>query len=301
MPIGNLEEPLDPLIIELGFSVVTSMKYLGITINNRGTDLENVFEDTIEKVRRLALKWSRFTLSLPGRIAISKTMLVSQVGYVGCIIMPRADQLVRLQSIIDGYATTGTIIAKDRLYTKPKNGGLGLINLKNYCTALQCSWLKRCLTNVNDVWRWNLAKSCDFNLDLVRPENICQNEFPVLHGIAISIQELQRCHWQMHENFRAAPLVDNIFFLRSEPTRRNPARGCVDRNLLGAGFYQTHRKELLSLKMNCMLTGNGIVTVDRLRQITGLNFTENVHMYLSTAARFALKKYGGKDGSNGTV
>ncbi|MFO0007160.1 MAG: hypothetical protein ACK559_39210, partial [bacterium] len=74
----------------------------------------------------------------------------------------------------------------------------------------------------------------------------------------------------------------------------------MDRNLLGAGFYQTHRKELLSLKMNCMLTGNGIVTVDRLRQITGLNFTENVHMYLSTAARFALKKYGGKDGSNGT-
>ena len=74
----------------------------------------------------------------------------------------------------------------------------------------------------------------------------------------------------------------------------------MDQNLLGAGFYQTHRKELLSLKMNCMLTGNGIVTVERLRQITGLNFTENVHMYLSTAASFALKKYGGKDGSNGT-
>ncbi len=128
MPIGNLEEPLDPLITELGFTIVTSMKSLGITVNNRGTDLESVFEDTIEKVWRLALKWSRFTLSLPGRIAISKTMLVSQVGYVGCIIMPKADQLVRLHSILDRFATTGTIIARDRLYTKPKEGGLGLIN-----------------------------------------------------------------------------------------------------------------------------------------------------------------------------
>jgi hypothetical protein len=278
------------------------MKSLGITVNNRGTELENVFEETIEKVRKLALKWSRFTLSLPGRIAISKTMLVSQVGYVGCIIMPKADQLARLQSIIDGYATTGIIIARDRLYTKPKSGGLGLINLEKYCTALQCSWLKRCLTNINDVWRWNLAKSCNFNLDMVRADNICSNEFPVLHGIAKSVQELQQCHWKMHENFKAAPLVDNMFFLRSEPTRRNPARGCVDQNLLGAGFYQTNRNELLSLRLNCMLTGNGngIVTVERLRQVTGLNFTENVHMYLSTAARFALKKYGGKEGSNGT-
>jgi hypothetical protein len=110
---------------------------------------------------------------------------------------------------------------------------------------------------------------------MVRADNICSNEFPVLHGIAKSVQELQQCHWKMHENFKAAPLVDNMFFLRSEPTRRNPARGCVDQNLLGAGFYQANRNELLSLRMNCMLTGNGngIVTVERLRQVTGLNFT----------------------------
>jgi hypothetical protein len=34
--------------------------------------------------------------------------------------------------------------------------------------------------------------------------------------------------------------------------------------------------------------------------ISGINFSENVHMYLSTAGRFAIKKYSGKNGSNGT-
>jgi hypothetical protein len=52
--------------------------------------------------------------------------------------------------------------------------------------------------------------------------------------------------------------------------------------------------------MNCLLTGNRVVSLERLRQITGLPFSNNAHMYLMTAAHFALKKYGGKEKSNGT-
>jgi hypothetical protein len=298
--VGNLELPLDPALTELGFSIVTSMKTLGVTINNRAENLEDVFDETIAKIGRLANKWSLFTVSLLGRIAISKTMLVSQVGYVGCIITPTDDQLERMQNIIDGFATTCVVVAKDRLYTKPHKGGLGLINLKSYCVALQCGWLKRCLTNVNDVWRWHLARSCDFNLDLIRSSSICPVNFPIMYNIAKSVGTLQICHWKQHENFRTAPLVDNMFFLRAEPRRREPVRGCVDRNLLGEDFYRTHRNELLALRMNCLLVGNRVVPLERLRQVSGLHFSDNVYMYLQTAANFALKKYGRNENSNGT-
>jgi len=97
-----------------------------------------------------------------------------------------------LQNIVDNYVTNGIVIAKDRLCTKPKKGGLGLINIENYVRGIQCSWMKRCLVNVNDVWRWQLVKTCNFNLDLVRLESIDKALHPITHNIVRSITEFQR-------------------------------------------------------------------------------------------------------------
>jgi hypothetical protein len=137
MPVGILDAPDDQEIADLGFTICKEMTMLGIVINNKGTDLENNFERIIAKVRTQIAKWSRFTLSLPGKIAISKTMLVSQIGYVACIVTPTAAQTTVLQDMIDNYVTHGIVIAKDRLYTKPKNGGLGLINELLYGSPVQ--------------------------------------------------------------------------------------------------------------------------------------------------------------------
>ncbi len=56
-------------------------------------------------------------------------MLVSQIGYIGCIITPTDEQLKILQSLIDTYVKSSTVIAADRLYLKPAEGGLGLLIL----------------------------------------------------------------------------------------------------------------------------------------------------------------------------
>jgi hypothetical protein len=300
MPIGNLNTPVEQEIIDLGFAMCTEMKILGITVNNRGSNLDQNFESIITKVRYLANKWSRFTLSLPGKIAISKTMLVSQIGYIACIISPTRAQVSALQSICDDYVTNGIVIARDRLYTKPKYGGLGLINIETYYKALQCSWMKRCLVNVNDAWRWTLVKSCNFNLDMLRVENVDKTMHPIAYNIVSSISEFQKCYWQKNENFLTAPLVNNAFFFRAAPERRAPVRGCVDKNLLGEPLYTRHKETLLSLRMNTLVAGNRVVSLERLRQITGINFSENVYMYLSTAGRFAIKKYSGKNDSDGS-
>ena len=212
MPIGMLDSPVEQDILDLGFEIVDSFKCLGLTINNKASSLERHFDEKIVKIRQLIGNWSRFNLSLPGRIAISKTMLISQIGYIGCIVTPTQQQLNVLQSLIDGYAKAGIVIANDRLYLKPADGGLGLINLNSYIAALQCSWVKRCSIVINDSWRWTLAASCNFHLDLVRADNINKELFPVSHNIATSFSKLQTEFWKLHGNFLNAPLVDNIFF-----------------------------------------------------------------------------------------
>ncbi len=300
MPVGCLDLPLEPEILELGFEIVDQVKCLGMIINNRASALESHFDETIVKVWQLIGSWSWFNLSLPGRIAISKTMLVSQIGYIGCIITPTDEQLKVLQSLIDTYVKSSTVIAADRLYLKPAEGGLGLINLTSYIAALQCSWIKRCSLVINDPWRWNLAAGCNFQLDLVRTDNINGTLSPICLNIAKSFSCLQNVYWKLHENCLNAPLVDNCFFLRQEPERRRPVRGCVDRNLLGRAFYDNNKEALRNLRMSCVLRGDRVVSHDLLIRTTGLNFSEACYIHLSTAAAFAKKKYANKNGSNGT-
>ena len=76
--------------------------------------------------------------------------------------------------------------------------------------------------------------------------------------------------------------------------------GCVDRNLIGRDFYDRNKERLRSLRMNCLIYGDRVVNFERACILTGLELTQNVYMYLHTAASFAVKKYRGKEGSNGT-
>jgi len=148
MPIGRLNEQMDPRINGLGFC---EMKTLGIVVNNTGTELWWHFDEIIQRLVIIASKWDRLKLSLVGMIAISKTMLVSQIGYGAAILTPTADQPKRMQEIVNNYVLGGIPVARERLYTKQREGGLGLINLETYCMALQCSWIKRCTVSINPL------------------------------------------------------------------------------------------------------------------------------------------------------
>ena len=302
MPIGNLHIGLDEETVGLGFQVVTEMKCLGIKLDNTCTNLVEHYESTIAKLRSLVRLWERFNLSLPGRINISKTFLISQVGYPATIITPTDQQFIIMQGLVDGFVTNGIVVARDRYYTPPKYGGLGLIELKSYVAALQCSWIKRCNKSINDTWRWTLAASCNFNMEFLRKGDVDRNLHPVLCDIIDSVFSLQLKFWSRNENFLNAPLIDNYFFMRAEPQRRAPVRGCVDRNLLGAAFYDENRGALRKLRLNVIVrNGNRIASFNELIAMTGLPFSFNSYLGLATAARFAIKKYSMKNGSNGST
>ncbi len=300
MPVGCLDEPLDDDIINLGFEIVEEIKCLGVKINNRASNLECNFDPICGKIRQLIGSWDRFNLSLTGKICVAKTMLLSQIGYLGCIITPSAEQIRIKQDLIDSYVTKGIVIAADRLYTKPKKGGLGLIRLESYITALQCSWIKRCSIIINDTWRWNLGMACGFVFSNLRSGSVNRAESPIAANIVQSLVRFQEKYYTVNENFLQAHLVDNRMFLRAPPERRAPVRGVVDRNLLGAAFYDRHKETLLNLKLNCLVNNNVVVDYCTLIDSTGLNFSQATYFNLVTAANFALKKYANIDGSNGS-
>jgi hypothetical protein len=228
-------------------------------------------------------------------------MLLSQIGYIGCIVTPNPEQIEVMQGIIDGFVTQNMVIAADRLYLRPNEGGLGLVKISSYIAALQCSWIKRCTVTINDPWRWNLAHACNFNLDLIRASDINGILFPVLLNVANSMNLLQTSFWNMHENYLMAPITDNSFFLRAKPERRARNAGHLDKNFFGRQFYEENKEALRGLRLNSLIRNGHVISFELLVRSTGINFTAAHYLNLQTACNFAIQKYGGKPGSNGST
>lgn len=151
LPIGP-RSPIDPRILDLGFQIAKSVTILGLTIGcNNGSLLEN-FERISLKIRNEISNWSRFNLSLPGRIAIAKTMLYSQINYLGCFVKIPNQWLSDYDSHITNFVKGKINIAKKRLYKPLSLGGLGLFNLSSFLCAQRCLCV-RCSLSLDEQWK----------------------------------------------------------------------------------------------------------------------------------------------------
>jgi hypothetical protein len=65
--------------------------------------VEESFNKIKTKVINLIRYWERFKLTLPGRITIAKTFLISQLNYIGCFLPVPAAVLDDIQQLIDGF------------------------------------------------------------------------------------------------------------------------------------------------------------------------------------------------------
>jgi hypothetical protein len=212
MRIGNIESRIDPRIEDLGFTFVTDMKILGFEIDQNLVQLDQNFEKIISKLRQIVGNWSRFRLSLPGRIAIAKSLLLSQVTFPGTILDPSREQLATINGIIEDFVTYGIVIAKERIYAPAKKGGLGLINIENFLAAQKCAWVKRCFNKINDAWRWDFLRSTNYSLNSVRLRDFNERNNPLLYGIASAVCKFQVEYWKRDENYLEAPVFNNDFF-----------------------------------------------------------------------------------------
>jgi hypothetical protein len=69
--------------------------------------IENL-DPAIEKIKTLARYWDRFKLSLPGRISVAKSLMLSQIGFFATIL-PVPDPVVNsIQKAINDFVT-GTL------------------------------------------------------------------------------------------------------------------------------------------------------------------------------------------------
>jgi hypothetical protein len=129
--------------------------------------------------------FEKFYLPLAGGISVCKTFMLSQIGYTGSFITPDWNQTKRMQDLMDNFCL-GTIRFARKKFYLPANmggGGLGLINIKHFITALQCSWIKRTSQHCCDNWRFDVKAASYGNPLTVTMGTIDHIEHPVLSNI----------------------------------------------------------------------------------------------------------------------
>jgi hypothetical protein len=89
--------------VEAGFTVVNSIKLLGADITTNYNEINRNFVRIKNKIVNLINFWSRFRLSLPGRVTIAKTFLISQLNYLGSVFAPDDITVHEIQSIINNF------------------------------------------------------------------------------------------------------------------------------------------------------------------------------------------------------
>jgi hypothetical protein len=83
MPIGFDDyDNLPDFLVQGGFPVVDKIKMLGITVTRSFEEITGNFDNTIQKLLSVRNFWGRFRLSLPGRLNICKSFMLSQIGYL---------------------------------------------------------------------------------------------------------------------------------------------------------------------------------------------------------------------------
>ena len=180
-----------------------------------------------------------------------------------------------MQDIFDNFCMGKLIVARDKRYKSPDQGGLGLVNLKEFLIAQHVIWFKRAFNSTRDNWRVDLWELGYGNPFTINPATIDRREHPILAGLAESFSKFLECFTLRNENYLDSYIFNNPCFKRS-----NRDDGILDTNFFKTGgspnFYKisqlTYRQCFangvfrdLNFFNNDLQLGISLVTYFRLR------------------------------------
>jgi hypothetical protein len=273
--------PVSEQIQSLGFKIVDRISMLGVVITNNFNDIYNNFEKTIEKMRNTASYWERFNLSLSGRIRIGKSLLLSLVNYVGCFLMPKKPQLDAMQNILNEFSVGKTVVAKNRLYNRVEDNGIGLINLEQFLFAQQAGWVIKAAISARDNWRVDLHHLSFGNPWGIDDAYIEMENNPILKGLAVAFNKVRYAYDNLGNNYVKAFIFNNRLF------RRGVRERCyIDMELLGSDFGMENIYKLANLRYEDMFHGNRVKQCIQIEREHSMELRYDVYLTIKGALTY---------------
>jgi hypothetical protein len=274
LPVGFGNALVPEYIMNCGFPVVEKVSILGVDITNNFDDLTGNFNAKIQKITNVRNFWSRFRLSLPGRVLVAKTFMLSQIGYLGCIIRPTAEQMRTMSEIINNFIKGTLNVSRDKITLPTEEGGVGMIKIDSFITALQASWVKKIRGKYTDNWRRDLL-SFTGGEPIIANEALLRNTgSPILNEISRSLNEVKKCFYKQGTNLLESFLLFNPILNRFE---RNTTAYLTLKN----NRPNLELAEITGLRVgHFWAAGTGMRRLDEICELTGLNISLISYMRL---------------------
>ena len=132
------------------------LKILGITFENSLLGILEVYAEKIKGIKSEIEKWKFRNLSLRGKVTIIKSLLISKISYLFATIPNPPQSAVReLTSILYKFLWHGRAekIKRLSLIKDPSNGGIGMLDLQSYISALKVAWIRRYISTPDGLWK----------------------------------------------------------------------------------------------------------------------------------------------------
>jgi hypothetical protein len=205
MCIGKTRDS-DADITQHGFLVKDKLTILGMTVsNNFEQDLRNNANHITRKVSENVAKWGRFGLCLPGRILIAKSMLYSQINYLGCFLPFAAEDYTNWENLIHEYTVGNLKFGKKKTFQQVEIGGLGLFDIGKFLQAQKLRWVISASKNLDAGWKVTLAKCAivnPFRFDDSTLEKVC----PILTSFADTLRAFKVEFFRISNNYKKAKI-----------------------------------------------------------------------------------------------
>ena len=294
MQIGA-QVPVPDNIRELGFNISDSIKILGMNFTNDVSKFTDNFDIISGKIRNSIAFWERFRLSLPGRINVSKSLLISLLNHLGCFLLPERNCLRGIQNMIDKFVKGRLNIAANRICLPVKFGGLGMFDLENFLMSQQTTWVFRTSISCRDNWRADILELCNGNPFTLNPNFLDKNRHPILFSLATSFLKLRVIFDKQNENYLHGFVLHHPIFFRSR----------IDKSPLTfdyLGITDINQKiRFAGIKLQDFFGINGLLSLQELTNHLGLFINQRNYTSLSNALSYFLQRINVDRNSNGSA
>jgi hypothetical protein len=224
----------------------------------------------LNKVQKQINIWSRFNLSPVGRISIAKTMMYSQLNYMGCFLPLANETLVDIESKITKFVTGKMRVSSEKMFAAQKHGGLGLFPLREFLGAQQCSWILRS-RSLDELWKIELNLPLRGDVDHLCSSTFNNLEYPLFSACANQWEKFYNNFSKL--NFLNVRVLNNKTLTLHLRTKDFLVPESFDVN-----FFQAHKEQIEKLQLKKLYNNMGeILSLANLSQNT--NIPVNVLMY----------------------
>jgi hypothetical protein len=286
MPTFDPEPAELDRIRNLGFEISDRFTLLGVEISKNLDNLNEIFTKLKNKITDLISFWERFRLTLPGRITIMKTCLVSQLCYLGSFLPVPAPILAEIQLMLNAFVKKNLRVSEERIYFTPEMGGLGCINLEDFLSAQSCSWIVRAHKYCIDNWRFDLKVAAPEGvIPALRSADINPISSPINSHLVSCFEKFYAAFTKVNNNFKNAFIFNNEAF-----TRDGNSTLLLDPHFFGQEFFVLNEKKIRLLRLSDFFEDGRMINMTGIAR-NGLACNPGLWMRLQSAGRLAWIRY----------